>query len=166
MQIVNTKQGNMEKQTIKTEKVLSAYRVLSTAKYTKMDDADKIKVWKIARALKPVATKFEDDSKDAAEKFKPEGFDENLRKAQEFERVTKDKDADTSKLKMGAAEHDAFIKGDWTKYNKLVADAVDEYAKKENKITIEPISEEAFGKLMSSNDWTFGQVDVLDIIIE
>ena len=28
----------MEKQTIKTEKVLNAYRVLSTAKYGKMDD--------------------------------------------------------------------------------------------------------------------------------
>ena len=55
----------MEKQTIKTEKVLNAYRVLSTAKYGKMDDGDKIKVWKIARTLKPVADKFEDDSKDA-----------------------------------------------------------------------------------------------------
>ena len=75
----------MEKQTIKTEKVLNAYRVLSTAKYGKMDDGDKIKVWKIARTLKPVADKFEDDSKDAAEKFKPsEDLSGRLQKAQEF----------------------------------------------------------------------------------
>jgi hypothetical protein len=157
-----------KKITIKTEKVLAMFNVLNNAKYGKLEDADKIKLWKITRTLKPIATKFEEDTKDASEKFKQgfDKFDERLQQAQEFERVTKDKDADTSKLKMGAAEHDAFIKGDWTKYNKLVADAVDEYAKKENKITIEPISEEAFGKLMSSNDWTFGQVDILDIITE
>ena len=59
--------------TLKTEKVLSAYQVLSTAKYGKLDDADKIKVWKIARQMKPVAEKFEDDSKSAAEAMKPEG---------------------------------------------------------------------------------------------
>ena len=74
---------------IETSKVVSAYNVLSTAKYGKLDDADKIKVWKIARALKPVATKFEEDNKDAAEKLKPEGFDEKLQNAQEYERVVK-----------------------------------------------------------------------------
>ena len=57
---------------VKTEQVLGAFNVLNTAKYAKMDDADKIKVWKIARALKPIATKFDEDSKDAAEKLKPE----------------------------------------------------------------------------------------------
>ena len=154
----------MEKQTIKTEKVLSAYRVLSTAKYTKMDDADKIKVWKIARALKPVATKFEDDSKDAAEKFKPEGFDENLRKAQEFERVTKDADADASKLEMGAAEYNEFIK-ELQKYNKLVGDAIKEYAEKEVEVEFDALSEDAFGKLMASNEWTMEQTLEIGMLI-
>lgn len=154
----------MGKQTIKTEKVLSAYRVLSTAKYTKMDDADKIKVWKIARALKPVATKFEDDSKDAAEKFKPEGFDENLRKAQEFERVTKDADADASKLEMGASEYNAFIK-ELQKYNKLVGDAVKEYAEKEVDVEFDALSEDAFGKLMASNEWTMEQTLEIGMLI-
>lgn len=154
----------MEKQTIKTEKVLSAYRVLSTAKYTKMDDADKIKVWKIARALRPVATKFEDDSKDAAEKFKPEGFDENLRKAQEFERVTKDADADASKLEMGAAEYNEFIK-ELQKYNKLVGDAIKEYAEKEVEVEFDALSEDAFGKLMASNEWTMEQTLEIGMLI-
>ena len=154
----------MGKQTIKTEKVLSAYRVLSTAKYTKMDDADKIKVWKIARALKPVATKFEDDSKDASEKFKPEGFDENLRKAQEFERVTKDANADASKLEMGAAEYNAFIK-ELQKYNKLVGDAIKEYAEKEVEVEFDALSEDAFGKLMASNEWTMEQTLEIGMLI-
>ena len=154
----------MGKKTIKTEKVLGAYNVLNTAKYSKLDDADKVKVWKIARALKPVATKFDEDSKDAAEKMKPEGFDENLRKAQEYERVTKDANADASKLEMGAAEYGAFIK-ELQKYNKLVGEAVKEYADKEVELEFEPLSEDAFGKLMASNEWTMEQTVELGMLV-
>ena len=149
---------------IETSKVVSAYNVLSTAKYGKLDDADKINVWKIARALKPVATKFEEDNKDAAEKFKPEGFDEKLQNAQEYERVTRDPQNDTSKLKMGAAEYDKFI-GELKSYNKLVGDAVKEYSEKECNLSFEPISEDAFGKLMASNEWTMEQVTTLGSLI-
>ena len=153
----------MKKQ-IKTEALLKVFNVLNGAKYGKMDDADKIKVWKIARALRPVATKFEDDSKDAAEKFKPEGFDENLRKAQEFERVTKDADADASKLEMGAAEYNEFIK-ELQKYNKLVGDAIKEYAEKEVEVEFDALSEDAFGKLMASNEWTMEQTLEIGMLI-
>lgn len=149
---------------VKTEKVLGAFNVLNTAKYAKMDDADKIKAWKIARALKPIATKFDEDSKDAAEKLKPEGFDDDLRKAQEYERVTKDKDADASKLEMGAAEYDEFIKK-LKEMNKVVADALKEFANKEVDIDFEPISEDAFTKLMASNDWTMEQAVMIGELI-
>lgn len=156
----------MKKMTLKTDKVLKAYNIISQAKYTKMDDADKIKVWKIARALKPVATKYDEDTKDAAEKLKPEGFDENLRKAQEYERVAKDKGADASGLEMGAAEYGKFI-GELQKYNRLVNDAVREFADKEVELTFDALSEEAFGKLMSSNDWTVDQAETAgDIVCE
>lgn len=149
---------------VKTEKVLGAFNVLNTAKYAKMDDADKIKVWKIAIALKPIATKFDEDSKDAAEKLKPEGFDDDMRKAQEYERVTKDKEADASKLEMGAAEYGEFIKK-LKETNKLVADALKEFANKEVDIDFEPISEDAFTKLMASNDWTMEQAVMIGELI-
>lgn len=152
------------KKTIKTEMVLEAFGVLNTAKYSKLDDADKIKVWKIARALKPVATKFDEDNKDAAEKLKPEGFDEKVQNAQEYERVTKDPGADTSGLKMGAAEYDAFMK-EFQDYNKLVGKAVKEFADKEVKVEFEPLSDDAFGKLMASNDWNLDQVTKLGSLI-
>ena len=153
------------KATIKTKDLLEAYNVINTAKYTKLDDADKIKVWKIARAMKPIATKFEEDSKDAAEKLKPEGFDEKLQNAQEYERVTKDASADTSNLKMGAAEYGSFLK-ELQDYNKLVGKAVEEFADKEVKIVFEPLTEDAFGKLMASNEWDMNKAMVLgDIIV-
>ena len=160
----------MEKQTIKTEKVLNAYRVLSTAKYSKMADEDKIKVWKIARTLKPVADKFEDDSKDAAEKFKPsEDFSERLQKAQDYERILKEENAkgdkaDMTKLPMGVNEFGDFLK-EFQKYNKLVGDAIKEYADKEVELEFEKLSEDAFGKLMSSNEWTMEQAAEIGMLI-
>ena len=156
----------MKELNIKTEKVLGAYQVLNAAKYTKLDDGDKIKVWKIARALKPIATKFDEDSKDAADKMKPDGFDEKLHDAQEYERVTKDASADASNLKMGAAEYNAFI-NTLKSYNKLVTDAVKDFADKEVSVSFEPLSEDAFGKLMASNDWTMEQtVEIGMLIVE
>lgn len=146
----------MAKKTIKTEKALAAFRVLNTAKYSKLTDEDKIKVWKIARALKPVADKFDEDSKDAAEKFKPtEDFTEKLQKAQEFERM-RNAGEDMDKSPIGAAEYGEFIK-EFQKYNKLVTDAIKEFADKDVDLEFDVITEDAFGKLMASNEWTVEQ---------
>jgi hypothetical protein len=152
--------------TIKTSDAINVYRIISTAKYTKLDDADKIKVWKIARALKPIATKFDDDSKDAAEKFKPsEDFTDNLQKAQEFERL-RNTNGDMTKSPMGASEYGEFVK-EFQKYNKLVGEAIKEYADKEVEIEVEPISEDAFAKLLASNEWTVGQtIEVGAFVLE
>lgn len=157
----------MKQLTMTTEKVLAAYRTLSTAKYSKMEDADKIKVWKIARKMKPVATKFEEDSQDAAEKMKPsEDFDEKLRKAQEYERITRQPDFDAQKLPMCVAEYNEFL-DKFNAYNRLVNDAVKDFADKEVELEIEPLTDDSFGKLMASNEWTMEQAVVLgDIITE
>ena len=155
----------MTQKKLKTEDVLKAYNVLSIAKYGKLDDADKIKVWKITRKLKPVAEKFDEDSKDAAEKMKPsEDFDERLAKAQEYERTIKQPDFDAQKLPMGAAEYGKFIE-EFKAYQKLVNDTISDFAKKEVEVEIETISEDAFGKLMASNDWNMAQVVALDGIV-
>lgn len=81
------------KKNVKTEAVLKVYNIISSAKYGKMSDDDKIKIWKITRILKPIASEFEENSKDAYEKFIPnEGFKDNLQKAQEYERHNTNKD--------------------------------------------------------------------------
>lgn len=153
------------KQNIKTEKILAAWRVINTAKYNKLEDADKIKVWKISRAFQPVATKFEEDSKDAAEKMKPtEDFTERLQKAQEYEQKIKDANLDASTLPMGAAEYSEFVK-EFQNYNKLVGDAIKEFAEKEVEVEFDKLSEDAFGKLMASNEWNMNQVIELGTLI-
>ena len=66
---------------------------------------------------------------------------------------------------MGAAEYQEFLK-EFREYNKLVGDAVKEFADKEVELELEGISEEVFGKLMASNDWTMEQAVLLsDVII-
>ena len=150
---------------MKTEDVLKAYQVISTAKYSKLDDADKIKVWKIARSLKPVAEKFREDSEDAQQKMKPnDDFDEQLMKAQEYEREIRKPDCDASKLPMGAAQYQEFV-DEFKAYQKLVNDTIKDFAEKEVEVSFDPISEDAFGKLMASNDWTLEQVATLGEII-
>jgi len=65
---------------------------------------------------------------------------------------------------MGAAEYEAFVK-EFKEYNRLVGKAIEDFAKKEVKIEFEPLTDEAFAKLMTSNEWTMGQVVALSEII-
>ena len=149
---------------VRTEEVLRVYNVLSAAKYQKMDDEDKVKVWKIVRKLKPVATKYDEDSKDAAEKMKPsEDFTERLEKAREYERQ---RQANETATAMTEQEYRDFIT-EFRKYNELVSKAVKEFADKEVEIEFDNLSEDAFGKLMSSNDWNMEQVSLVgDFVCE
>ena len=155
----------MKKIKVKTSEILNAYNVLNNAKYGSMEDSDKIKVWKIARALKPVATKFEEDNKDAAEKFKPKDadFDEKLANAQEFERL-RNTGGDMKTAKMGIAQYEEFI-AKFSEYNNLVRKAVEEFANKEIEVEFEPLSDDAFGKLMASNEWDIAQTMKIEIIV-
>jgi ClpP class serine protease len=149
--------------TIKTKQALEAYNILNGAKYSKLEDADKIKLWKIVRALKPIATKFQEDVKDASDKFKSEfeGFDENLKKAQDYEKCKAEGKED---LPMTEEEYKAFIEV-FKKYNKLVSDAVNEFAEAEVNLNVETLSEDAFGKLLSSNDWSIDKTTSIDFMI-
>jgi len=155
------------KRTVKTSEILNVYNIINAAKYGKLEDADKVKVWKICRKLKPFATKFEEDNKDAAEKLKPQiegGFDETLRKAQEYERLTQQHEPTIDV--MTKAEYDEFLKH-FKDYQKLMNDAVKEFADKEVEVEFDALSEDAFGKLLSSNDWNMAQSMVLgDFLVE
>lgn len=152
-------------QKIKTEKVLAAYQVLSQAKYGKLSDEEKIKVWKIARAMKPVADGLNETIEDANEKFKPEGYDEELQKFNTVKSMVRDANADMTTAPMGPAEADQWYINVFTPYQKLVNDAVSEFSKKDVEVSFDKLSEEVFGKLLASNEWTMGQVVMLGELI-
>ena len=147
--------------TINTEKALQAYSLLNAAKYNKMDDTEKIAVFKITRAIKPIATTFEDASKDAIEKMKFEGFEEQLAKAKEYERKKKEGSEDTP---ITDDEYKAFIIK-LVEYDKLAKEAIKQLGDKEETIDVELLSEDSFAKLMSSNDWTMEQAIVVSEVV-
>ena len=156
------------KQTIKTEKVIAVYRVLSTATTTKLDDGDKIKVWKIGRKLRPSFVQYEEELKDATEKFKPtiDGFDKQLEKVQSYERMIRLPNLDATTLPIGAAEYNQFIVEVMTPYNNLVNNAMKEFTDKEIELEFDGLTEEVFGKLAAENKWTIDQqVKIGEVIV-
>lgn len=132
-----------------TEKAVIAYRILNNAKLGKMKDGDKFNLIKVMKELKPIATGYDDFIKDASEKLKPEGFDEIQGKLNGNEALT----ADEQKLV--------------DKFNQDVAKCVGDELKKEHELKFQPLSEEGFKGLLSSNDLSMGEVMALyDVIGE
>ena len=142
---------------IATEKVLNVYNLINEAKISKMDDADKFKMIKIARALKPVATSFEDFKKDAGEKLKGENHDKMVEKAQQWQ-------AEGEKTTLTEAERIEINKY-FNDYNNKIVECLKEEAAKENELDFEPLGEEAFGKRVASNDWTLGQITAIEEVV-
>ena len=149
---------------LKVEKVMSAYRVLNEAKYQKLSDGDKVKVWKITRLLKPIATQCEEDIVDARQKMMPDkDFAENIQKAEQYERMMKNNQ--TEGLPLTSEEYLEIAKK-FKEYSDLLTKALKEPLEKEVELEIDTIGEDAFGKLMSSNDWNFSQVSDIEFMME
>ena len=123
--------------TKKVDNIVSLYNVLKEAKLTKLADADKYTVIKILRKLRPTAEKFEEDKKEAQEKLKPENWDEIVEKANLLRK-------ENNSNRLTADEVEYFVK---------VNECLGEELEKEVEIDIPTINEEAFEKLMASNDW-------------
>lgn len=131
---------------METRKAVETYNTLNTAKLTKMEDKDKFLVIKAMRQLKPIATAYEDFAKDAQEKLKGEDFDTIRKQAQQWQ-----EEGESTTLTLDERRHINLYLND---YNAKVAECLKEEAAKDSPTTFERLSEEAFGKLIASNDWT------------
>ena len=147
---------------MKTMEAVEAYRILGDAKYQKMSDEGKIKVWKITRQLKPVATHYDEERQDASQKMMPdEDFMQRLHKAQLYE-IQKKEGKETE---LSDEEYQKFLK-EFTEYDALVKKTLQEISEKEIELKYEPLSEDDFGKLMASNDWDLKQVEKISFVSE
>ena len=145
---------------MKTNEILEAYKVLQNAKYQKLSDDGKVKVWKITRLMKPVATQFKDDLQDAQQKLMPDGdFIQRLGKAMQYEQDKKNEKTSA----ITDEEYQAIVK-EVNEYNQLVNKAMQEYSEKDVELEFEALSEEDFGKLMASNDWTMAEVGKIEFL--
>lgn len=145
------------KKTLKTSSIVSAFNLLNTAKLTKMEDSDKIRLVRVMRKFKPLFEEFNTAVKDAQEKLKPEGYDERFRKAQIYE-------VKNEESGMTEEEYTAFI-DEFKQANKLIQEAVNDIALKDTELDLETLSEDAFGKFIASNDWTMEQIVLLSEVL-
>jgi len=148
---------------VKKETIMEVFAILNTAKYGRMSDEDKVRLWKITRTLKPVALQVQEDYNDARQRMKPtDDFDKRMKDAQQYERDT----TNGKPTAITRQEYDAFIV-ELRQYQEMVHKTAGEVGNEEVDIEFDPISEEAFEKLMASNDWTAGQTVTLgDFIMQ
>lgn len=152
----------MEKK-IKTGRIIDIYATLNGAKYTKMESADRRKLFTATYTAKKVVTEFEAMQKEAVEKFKPEGYDDEIAPmVEKFNAMTPEKRAAALKNDRKMADaikaHTEFV----SEVNGVIMEARD----KEIERGFKPMSMETFDKLLDSNlDWASGLVVELQGIL-
>lgn len=134
---------------MKKSEVLAIYEIVKAAKVTKMEDADKFKVVKALKTMKPVATDFDEFKKDALDKLKSEDHDAMTEKAQKWQ-----SEGENTTL---SVEERAELNKYFNEYNNKVLECVREEAEKDIELSIEKLNDESFQKFVASNDWNTEQ---------
>lgn len=142
---------------MKVKSIVEAYKLLGNAKTTNLDDADKGKILKARKAMRPIADEFEAFLKDAQEMFKPEGWEETQKKLAQWQQ-------EGEKTTLSEEERIAINKA-LIGYQSAIDKAVKTELDKEVEIEIEKLSEGSDIKLMSANDWTPNQLDLIDMLL-
>ena len=127
--------------------VVFAFRLLNGAKVSKMDDADKFKVIKAMRVFRTTAKDFDEHLKATQEKLKPDNFEEMQKMAENMKALSEE---DKAKLNTFFSD-----------YQKSIEACIEKDTKEEIETVFEKLSEDAFGKLVSSNDFTVNDIITL-----
>lgn len=146
---------------MKTIEAVKAYRILKSAKLTKMDDADKLKTIKAMRALRPVSEEYDKDVEEGRKALQDDKFEEMQQKAQKHNEAVQEKKQEGL---LGYSELKE-LNEYFTSYDKSVRKMLQELDDKELTLTIGSLSEEAFGKLAASNDFTGEELETLFNVI-
>ena len=138
-------ENKKSKKEMTTNTVLSVYKLLNDSKLTKMEDKDKFIVIKAVRKFKPIAADFEDLKKDVQEKLKGENFEEMQKKALQWN----EEGGKTTLTEDERKEVNMFF----YEFNKNVEECLKEERERKHELEYEKLSEDAFGKFISSNDF-------------
>lgn len=126
---------------------------MNTAKLTKMESKEKFQVIKIMRAMKSVAEEWDSFVKTMDEKLKGDNHEEMLAKAQQWQ---KEGEKTTLSLDERMAVNEYF-----SKFNKDRTEMITSEQSKEVNIIFDKLTEEAFERLVDSNDFNVGQIVAL-----
>ena len=151
--------------TLRTADIDKAFKMINTAKLSKMDDRGKAQIWHLCRSFKPVSNTFDEDIEDAKAKFIPyDAFIDDVMRAQKYELSVRNGD----KTPDGCTkeEYDKIIES-YREYTGLIDKAIADAASKEVEINTDFLTSDEFDQLCLSNEWTFDEIDsIADIISE
>lgn len=146
---------------MKTKEIAQSYLILKGAKLTKMDDEDKFKIIKAMREMRPIVDKYTTDEKEAIEKLEDEEYKEMLEKADKHNNALKgDEKSDILPPPELKKLQDYF-----TKTEELKNNCLRELQEEDHDLKFDKLSEEAFGKLIASNDFTVEQMLILEEVL-
>lgn len=140
---------------MKTDRIAMLYALLKQSRTTKMEDQGRMKVLRIIKALRPAAMEYEADVKEAREKMKDEQFEAMTAKAEKWQ---------TEGAKAIEEEEKIAINAYFARYQKKVGEAVVALAGKgrQKAVEFDKLNQDEFMKLISSNDYTGEQMELLD----
>lgn len=144
---------------VSIKKIVSAQKRLDTAKVTKLEEVDAIKLLKNRKAMRPYVTEYEEFEKDCREKFKVDGLeDADKTRLEVFNKVKDNKAYQPTQEEVDAINKVADY---FNKVNK----ALSEELGREVEITFEKLSDNADVKLMQENGWSYAELDEIEVIL-
>lgn len=151
------------KKSVKKQTIINVYQVLNDASLGKMEVTDRFAFIKALRPIKQIYTEFNDFREDAVSRLKPENYEKIVENVQKFNQMSQEEREDALKDKEFAASLQA--NGE---FNLNVEMCFRDELAKDIELEFAPLSEEAFGKLMESNQqWNAGQIiELQDLLCE
>ena len=135
---------------MKVSDCVNALSILKEAKLTKMEDKEKLTVIKAVRALDKVVKEYEALVKEVKEKLKDERFKEMSRRGEDFNASHREGQTLTTKEQQEVKELNAYFGN----YNRRLDEVLKADYEREVTVEYERLTEDAFGRLVASNDFT------------
>lgn len=146
---------------MKVSDCVKAFPILREAKLTKMEDKEKLTVIKALRAIGKVAKEYEELVKEIREKIKDERFADMTRRVEKFNDSHMENQPLTADEQKEVKELNDYFKS----YNNRLDEVLKGEFEKEVEAQHERLTEEAFGRFLSSNDLTVDQLLACETVL-
>lgn len=143
---------------VSVKQIVDAYKLLDNTKSGTLDDPEKGKILKARKVMRPFVTEYEAFEKDCNEMHKYEDLEKDVELYNSV--LNKSRQGKGNEV----TEEEA---NGWKRvmeYDQKVRKSLHEEEIKEVEIEFDKLSEGSDVKLMSANDWTPKQLDILEIM--
>ena len=140
------------------KQIVDAYKLLDNTKSSTLDDTEKSKILKARKVMRPFVTEYEAFEKDCNEMHKYKGLEKDV----ELYNSVLNKSRQGKENEVTEEEVNGWKRV--MEYDQKVRKSLHEEEIKEVEIEFDKLSEGSDVKLMSANDWTPKQLDILEIM--